>query len=434
MLLVGPFGRAVLRDKLVDPLVGGETRGSYRAPLVARPDDLVEPDAGLQHVREGRVEIEVSAVAADEAQIGVVKDEGVGDAFDGVAQQPAAFAQCGRAFRDPLFQLVARPAQRPFRAHLIGDVAAGAAIAPEPAGLVEDRLSIDRELHDLAVRAMSGVAKISKRPVCGEVGQMLLPGPGVDARYAGFLPGLAQEGFLRNPGYFGEAVREVGEAAALVHLPEPVRGGVGEVPEALLGFAAVALRLLALGDVAGQAAGDLPVAVAQVVDRNLDGKDGAVLAPVPRLEGIGALGLDAVPGLRPIAFVDLRVDVEELQLRYFFGRVSQKAAAGSVHVDEARVGPDPEHGVARVVDGELGQQEEIVHQAGTFGIRTVALVSRQIFNRHHGHGRLAAAFDDDPFPIRGNRPQELGKVRSGLGRTNSPHRIVLEHVRNVLFA
>jgi len=45
----------------------------------------------------------------------------------------------------------------------------------------------------------------------------------------------------------------------------------------------------------------------------------------------------------------------------------------------------------------------------------------QVLDRDHGHGRVAAALDDDPFLGDGYLTQEVGEIRPCLGGPNRLH-------------
>ncbi len=116
-----------------------------------------------------------------------------------------------------------------------GHVAAGAAITLERAVLVEDRLSADGVHAKLAVDAehLEVVIEEGSGPVQqGHVGRAR-----IHVRTYGLEPlGVLepQQVVALDPGDLLIALGQIAQPQILVELPEPVRGGIGEVPEALL--------------------------------------------------------------------------------------------------------------------------------------------------------------------------------------------------------
>jgi hypothetical protein len=136
------------------------------------------------------------------------------------------------------------------------DVAAGAAIAAERAGLVEHGLTAHAHIEPVAAGQAHGVLEIPERfaPLERRAVRVPFGGCRVDA---GDLPApLAEQGARVDTDAREDARRGPGEAQLLVLLPVPVGGQVGEAPEARFALAQAALGIEpveAVADVLGRA-------------------------------------------------------------------------------------------------------------------------------------------------------------------------------------
>ncbi len=119
-------------------------------------------------------------------------------------------------------------------AHELGDVAAGAAVAPEPPGFVEQRLARDAQPM-VAGRAASAILELAERLAAEH--QLLDPLGHRPIRLARreLHPGLAVVPGRVEAEPRPHTLGQPSEAQLGVHLPEPVRGGQGEVLQAALG-------------------------------------------------------------------------------------------------------------------------------------------------------------------------------------------------------
>jgi hypothetical protein len=133
----------------------------------------------------------------------------------------------------------------------LGDVAGATAVAAEPARAVEDRLAARRGETTDAGAILVGVDEIPKWALRRQVGEMSIPV---------VVAGIAQSDLVAAPAQAcGQAfadlapilIREPGEAEMLVHLPEPVGSGLGEIAKTALARARL-LGVRALGDRAAQ--------------------------------------------------------------------------------------------------------------------------------------------------------------------------------------
>ena len=124
----------------------------------------------------------------------------------------------------------------------------GPAVAHEAAAGVVDRLAVQLPVMALAAAVDVFVAEVLEGPPGVQVFEVR-----PDIRRFGVLdqlaPGPAQERRGLKAGDLAPALRDVGDAQLLVHLPEPIRGDVGEVAEALLALAQRLLGAPPLGDV-----------------------------------------------------------------------------------------------------------------------------------------------------------------------------------------
>ncbi len=201
---------------------------------LSRPlaNDPLQGNSRLQQPRHDAVEhLLVTGVAQNQTIVRIEQRDGFRAVLDGVMEASSGLL-------GPRLGLDLR-----------GDVAPGSAIAREAPVLGEDRLAVDRIVVTPSVGAEKIVAEVAERPARPQIGGV--PGPllVVQVGAGEFPPRSADQVRGMEAGHLPEAVREIGKAEVLAHLPEPVGGRFRDVPEPLLASAKRPLGPLALGDV-----------------------------------------------------------------------------------------------------------------------------------------------------------------------------------------
>ena len=138
------------------------------------------------------------------------------------------------------------------------NVPGGPAVAEEASIFVKERLPADRNPAQGLFISADLVFEIAERTMCVQVGLIGLPFFSSGELDAGeeFQSRHAKHGLLGQRELDAPAILNPSESMLRVGLPEPVGGGFGKCPEALLALLQRALRRFASGDVTGDVAGD----------------------------------------------------------------------------------------------------------------------------------------------------------------------------------
>ncbi len=160
--------------------------------------------------------------------------------------------------------------------------------------------------------------------------------------------GHRQQLFSRVPALAASRLVDVEDACLRVD-PEDA---VGRLLADELGHEHLFFDLLALGDIPEKADDQFPAFKFDQRGINLDRKNRAVLAHVPRLEGETAALPQPLPVKRPTFDPGAVIDVDHGQPEQLVLAVAIFAASRCIAIDDARVLVDPEDAFRRMVAGE----------------------------------------------------------------------------------